>query len=374
MNPRIEIFDAQSIDRFAASSGATAGAAGRYIASLVTDGARSYVDNVDVDVRMLTVDGTVLPLLVNARGTSNADICSPYNHYIEYTLEEVAKRYRRVPAPIFKALLWPLAAVLRTGRIDQAAFVNNWLLTTNPRLALTHQQVRELTARLVETCPNSAIVFRSVNARTDEAVLDNLRQNHYRLVRSRRIYVLDATTVDYLEHYNAQWDRRFLARTPYRIVRDHAVLAGHTLRLTALYRDVYLNRHSRLNPHFNERFFALTLREKTLTYRALERDGRVDGFVAYFADERVMTAALLGYDLTLPRKHGLYRMLIAVLMAEAAAAGLLLNLSGGAGRFKVLRGAVPAEEFDAVYDAHLPVHRRFSWAVLLTAARLWSRV
>lgn len=370
MTPRIEFFDAQSIDRFTA----TAGPASRYIASLVTGGARSYVDNADVDVQGLTIDGTVLPLVVSERGRSNADVCSPYAHYIDYTLEEVAKRHRNVPPQVFKALLWPLAAVLKTGRIDRAVFVNNWLLTTNPRLDLTYEQVRELTTRLVEMCPGSAIVFRSMNAHTDEAALLGLRRNRYRLVRSRRIYLLDATTVDYLDHDNARWDRRFLACTPYRIVRDHEELATHTPRLTALYRNLYLDRHSGLNPHFNERFFALTLEEKTLTYVALERNGRVDGFVAYFADERVMTGVLLGYDLALPRKLGLYRLLVALLTAEAAEAGLLLNLGGGTGHFKLLRGAVPAEEFDAVYDAHLPAHRRLSWTVLLTAARLWSQV
>ena len=87
-----------------------------------------------------------------------------------------------------------------------------------------------------------------------------------------------------------------------------------------------------------------------------------------------MTGALLGYDLGLPRKLGLYRLLFALLTAEAADAGLVLNLGGGSGRFKLLRGAMAAEEFDAVYDAHLPPHRRFSWTLLLTAAHLWSQV
>jgi hypothetical protein len=370
MTPKIEIFDARSIDRFTASSAPVS----RYVASLAAGGARHYVDNVDVEVKVLAVDGEVLPLLISDRVGHNADVCSPYAHYVEYTLEEVAKRHPHVPPQLFKALLWPLAAVLKTGRIDQVVFVNNWLLTTNPRLNLTSPQIRELTARLVETCPESAIVFRSINARTDAAVLLMLRQNRYRLVRSRRIYLLDPTNVDYLDHDNAQWDRRLLARSPYRVVRDHEALAAYTPRLAALYHDVYLHRHSRLNPHFNEHFFALTLRENTLTYRAIERDGRIDGFVAYFVDDRVMTGVLLGYDVGQPRKLGLYRLLFALLTAEAAEAGLLLNLGGGTGRFKLLRGAMAAEEFDAVYDAHLPPHRRFSWTLLLTAAHLWSQV
>ena len=373
MIPKIEIFDARSIDRFTASSASMADPAGRYLASLAARGARHYVDNVDVGVKVLAVDGQVLPLLISDRRGQNAGICSPYAHYVEYTLEEVAKRHPHVPPQLFKALLWPLAVALKTGRIDRVVFVNNWLLTTNPRLTLTSSHIRALTARLVEMCPESAIVFRSINARTDEAVLRMLRQHRYRRVRSRRIYLLDPRNAHYLDHDNAQWDQRLLARSPYRVVRDREALAAHVPRLAALYHDVYVNRHSRLNPHFNEHFFALTLREATLTYRALERDGRIDGFVAYFVDDRVMTGVLLGYDLALPRKLGLYRLLFALLTAEAADAGLVLNLGGGNGRFKLLRGAMAAEEFDAVYDAHLPPHRRFSWTFLMTAAHLWSQ-
>ena len=43
---------------------------------------------------------------------------------------------------------------------------------------------------------------------------------------------------------------------------------------------------------------------------------------------------------------------------------LLLNLSGGAGDFKMLRGGVPTIEYDAVYHAHLPRHRRLPWRIL----------
>ena len=374
MTLNIEILDASSIDGSRASSEAMAGPAGRYVASLVTAGARHYVDNADVEIRALAVDGKVLPLLISDGAGANADVISPYVHYVEYTLEEVAKRHRHLPPQLFGTLMWPLATVLKVGRIDRVVFVNNWLLGTNPRLNLTSEQIRELTGCLVEMFPASAIVFRSLNVHTDQAVLLTLQQNRYRLVRSRRIYLLDPTNNSYLHHDNAQWDRRLLARTPYRVVRDHEELAAHAPRLTALYRDLYLTKYSRLNPHFNERFFALTLRESTLTYRALERDGRIDGFVAYFVDDRVMTGSLLGYDRELPRQLGMYRLLFALLTAEAAEARLLLNLGGGTGRFKLLRGAVPTEEFDAVYDAHLPGHRRFAWTLLLTAARLWSRM
>src|SRR5204863_4525627 len=62
----------------------------------------------------------------------------------------------------------------------------------------------------------------------------------------------------------------------------------------------------------------LTLGEGILIYRALRRDNRVDGFVAYFIQDGVATGAILGYERSLPQGLGLYRMLFALLIAEAA--------------------------------------------------------
>ncbi|HSF01902.1 MAG TPA: class I SAM-dependent methyltransferase, partial [Solirubrobacterales bacterium] len=73
------------------------------------------------------------------------------------------------------------------------------------------------------------------------------------------------------------------------------------------------------------------------------------------------------------RGLGLYRTLMALFIAEASERQLLLNLSAGADQFKALRGAVPVEEFDAVYDRHLPVLRRSVWAGLAVAGRLKAR-
>src|SRR5262249_58873840 len=84
----------------------------------------------------------------------------------------------------------------------------------------------------------------------------------------------------------------------------------------------------------------------------------------------VMTGAVLGYAQELSQKLGLYRLAVAMLIAEATARHLQLNLSGGVGQFKMLRGAIPVEEFDAVYDHHLPLHRRLAWTALWLACRL----
>ncbi|WP_332310230.1 hypothetical protein [Paenibacillus sp. P22] len=57
-------------------------------------------------------------------------------------------------------------------------------------------------------------------------------------------------------------------------------------------------------------------------------------------------------------------MLSAVLIRTAGSSGHLLHESSGAAQFKRNRGAVSDIEYSAVYDAHLPWHRRAGWSFL----------
>jgi len=365
----IDILEAATIGRLTGSDPARA-----YVKAVVSAGAAFYVDNANVETKAITVGGKILPLLIaSGRRDGNADICSIYSHYVEYTIAEVTRRRPRLPIGLARALMLPLATVLSRGCIDRAVFVNNWILPTNPAPRLSPPELAKMTGVLTAANPDAAIVFRSVNARTDGSFVTALRENGYRLIRSRRVYLLDTVRGDHRRHGNFLFDARLLARSPYAVLSDDRALLPHTGRMAALYRDLYLDKYTRLNPQLNERFFSLTIGERFLNYRALEKDGRVDGFISYLVQDGVMTSAVLGYDQGLPRKLGLYRQLYAILIREAAEQQLVLHLSGGAARFKELRGAVPEEEYDAVYDRHLPPFRRFAWTCLAHATSIWSR-
>ena len=344
--------------------------ASRYVTTLVRNGAGSYVDNAHVRMRALVIGGKVLPLIISEGRAGNSDVCSPYVHYVEYTLEEFARRNPRVPSVVLKALASPLAALLRVGSIDRVVFVNNWLLTANPSPALSASEITSLTIRLIEQYPQSAIVFRSVNPVVDRPGFEALLVNGYRLVRSGRVYLIDPGSRRYLEAQNVHTDLRLLRKSSYAVVAGPESLESSVPRLAQLYRDLNLGKHSWLNPQFNARFFHLTLMERVLTYQALVRQGRVDAFGAYLIKDGVMTLTFLGYDRRLPRRLGLYRMAFALVMDIAAEYGVLLHVGGGTGGFKLGRGAVPVEEYDAVYDRHLAAHRRLAWTTLRGLGRI----
>ncbi len=348
--------------------------AGRYVSSLMRDGTLRYFQNIDLPVCAAEVDGSVVPLVLNCGKVRSADVCSPYAHYLRYTIEEFSKRHPAAPRFGLNVGASAVGALLRSAHLDRVALLNNWLLATNPSPEWSGEQIGALTRRITQQYPDFAVVIRSVNPVLDGGFCSALVENGYRLVRGRRVYILDARSPDCLEHQNLQRDIKLLESSGYRVIDDPTVLELHTARMQELYRRLYVSKHSGLNCDFTSQFFALMLKHRIFCYRALERDGRIDGFLTYFVQRGLITGAVAGYDCDLPQSAGLYRMLMAVMILKAARQQAVLNLSAGAGSFKQLRGAVPVEEFDAVYDSHLPTYRRAAWTAIIIGGRFAARI
>jgi len=365
----IEVIDADHLDRLPQLD-RPSDAASCYIASIVRRGPSSFLDNANVRMEALLIDEKILPLVISAGIEGNSSVCSAYSHYYEYASDEFARRFGRVPFAMLKAPGSLLAAALRAGSIDRIVFVNNWLLSTNPGHGLSSAQVAAVTSYLTRRYSGSAIVFRSINPLSDGPGFKALRTNHFRFVPSRRVYMVDTASRRYLERSNLRTDLSKLKRTSYSIVDGSSDLTPHARRFAQLYRDLYLDKHSELNPQYRADFFALILEGRFLTHRAFIKDGRVDAFISYLLQDEVITGALIAYDLNSSRKLALYRMGVALLIAEAAQRKVLVNLSAGAGDFKMLRGAMPVQEYDAVYDCHLPIYRRLPWTCLRAVAQL----
>ncbi len=366
---RVEFVDAGQVEALSRVPGSGASWAG-YLAALLVDGPRAYADNADADMEVLLVDGTLLPLVLNRGSLGTAESCSPYSHYVAYTLEEGGKRHTGLSQWLFLAGASPAAHLARVAGIDRVVSVNNWLLATNPSVRLEAEQLQEVTACLTRKYPDRAILWRSLNPRIDGALIDYACQSGYRLLRSRRVYMVDAGPQIYREHQNARRDLALLKRTTHEVISDRDALAPYVERMTELFRVLYLGKHSQLNTAFNKRFFDLTLATGVFQFRAFRADGQVVAFIAFYTRDRIMTASLIGYDLNLPRSLGLYRLGFATFLAEGASKGLCLNLSAGAGSFKRLRGGVPVDEYDVVYDRHLPLARRAGWFAFSAVSRM----
>jgi hypothetical protein len=365
---KVEFADASRVRKLCHVPGSAGPWAG-YLAALLADGPLAYADNANVEIEALLVDDTLLPLVLSRGGEGAAETCSPYSHYVSYSLEEAGKRHPGLPRWLFSLATAAATPFTRAANIDRVVSINNWLLSTNPSVRLDVEQVRDVSACLASKYPDRAILWRSLNPKIDAVLIEHARASGYRLLRSRRVYLVNPEPRAGRQHKNVRRDFELLRRTRYEVISDPEALAPHAQRMAELFRSLYLGKHSRLNTAFNTRFFAVTLAAGVFEYRAFRADGEVVAFVAFFIRDRIMTGAVLGYDVKLPLSLGLYRLCMATLIAEAASRGLTLNLSAGADSFKKFRGGVPVDEYDAVYDRHLPWRRRAGWFMLSALSR-----
>jgi MoaA/NifB/PqqE/SkfB family radical SAM enzyme len=371
---RIEFIDRDSINSTCLPIADASTPTKKYILSLIKNGPGWYVDNVQAQMMALVVDDSLIPLVIAEKNSNDSDVCSVNSHYVKYTIEELRKDKDRFSRVLLTLCVWGVALILKFARADKVVYVNNWLFATNPCPQLSPIQIGEITTALKKKFPDHALIFRSINTHLYRDFFHALREKGYRMVRSRRIYIVDPTSRKYLKNKNVKRDRKLLEDGPYEIVDTDQLTEADVPRITELYRKLYLKKHSFLNPQLNEQFFLLTLQEKILSFKALKRNGRIDAFVCHYFREEIMTGTFIGYDTQMPIESNLLRQAFSLEMAVAEEKSMMLHLSAGVGEFKRFRSALPCTEFDAVYDAHLPLRRRFAWGFLEFSLGCWQHL
>ncbi|GED71580.1 hypothetical protein BRE01_52820 [Brevibacillus reuszeri] len=338
-----------------------------YILPLMTEEPSRYVQNVQTQLLALTIDDRIMPLTVNEAEYDNSYVCSPYTHYVSYAKEELDMLDSALWKGLFTPLLSTLGGWMRVSQSNRMAIVNNWLLSTNLYHEMTAEDAEWITEHCVERFPRHIVAFRSVCRKLCPDFYDGLQRAGYILIPSRYVYLFHPDWPA-----QGKWrvrntlgrDRQLLERSDYRILSHEELGEEHAERIVGLYNALYLDKYSQHNPQFTSEFIRLAMQKKTLTLIGLEKDGRLDGILGYYQRNGVMTTPLFGYDTSLPKKTGLYRMLSSLLVREAERQGILLHQSAGVGAFKADRGAVGEPEYTAVYVQHLPVHRRAIWQVM----------
>ncbi len=332
-----------------------------------------FVANADVEMRLWRAGDQVLPVVFRNAGGRAANVCSPWSHYVSYPLGEIHRHDRGLAALAKRSLVYISIPLLRASGIDEVVSVNNWLLSTNPSVALDRKEVERLTAALCDQFPQRAILFRTVNPKTSPELTAHLIDCHYSLVASRTVYLLDPASGAFRQSKDVRRDRKLLHDGIYEMVDHDGLCASDMPRLAELHRLLYIDKHSVLNPEFLPLFFETAWRNRFFAFQALRTQGRVDAYVASFELGGLLTASLIGYDTRLPEDLGLYRRAIALVLEDSCLRGLPMHWSAGVGRFKHHRGARPFVEYDAVFDRHLPLHRRGGWRLLKAAGFLQDR-
>ena len=344
---------------------------------LTSDRSEAFVTNLSSTLEAARLGDATIPCSVSS-GAPTCYVCCPSTAYVDYARFEILTHdLSRTARMMARPLLLMGALLVRSAGLDRQVQVNNWLVATNPPVkaagwTLERCDLAHLVDHLIVRYPHHVIFWRSLNARSDDAVMGMMRMAGWVLVPSRRVYLLDCRKIPPRTGRDEARDRAILASSCYEVVDGSTFSDDDFERAAQLYAMLYLCKYTSLNPQYTARFIAALTRAGILDLRGLRvPNGRLDGIIGFLDGGDVMTAPVVGYDTGIPQRDGLYRMLMAIAFGRARMRGLLFNASAGADGFKLNRGAEPVLEWSAVYDRHRPWPQRVALRLL---ALLLTRV
>ena len=336
------------------------------------DGVIRWVANVAARLNTACIGGQVVPVTVLTGPPSRSSyVGSPHAAWISYPVAEALDRLsgwkRHLGAAALNTLAVPFVAAQVVGRLGRAAVVANHLVSTNLHPTWTTADIAAATPDLTVRFPDRPLVLRNICPAADPVLADGLTAAGWRLIPARRIYLADPREPALWKHNHLKRDVKLLGQTDVELVGPEELTARDLPALRTVFRQLFIAKHSALNPDYTESFFRLCHERRFLDLYALRLDGRPVGVLGVYERNGWVTTPLIGYDTTLPQELGLYRRLMALLFREAKRRGCRLHLSSGAGGFKAARGGIAHMEYTAVHARHLAAPRRAAIAAFASA-------
>lgn len=342
-----------------------------FVSTLQSLGVKNAINNVTTTISVLDTGKHLFPISSNCSNESgvNCYVVSPMSAYVEYALVELNRINNWLLSLALKRLIHIVGAMLKWSNIDGIVYVNNWLVSTNiyPRF-WDKKNISATTNFLSIAFPNEAIGFRSLNRYCNASLLNDFKKIGYISIPSRQVYIFDCrdkAALNIKARHNFRMDKSILEKSEYNVIDGSSLVDSDFDRIEELYNALYLKKYTELNPHYKSSWLKAGQEHGWLNYLVLKnKHGRIDGVIGFFQNNDVITAPIVGYDTSIPKQIGLYRMLTYLCIVEAIKHKKILNLGSGASEFKRLRGGTPEIEYSMVYTNHLSWGKRIAWIIL----------
>lgn len=316
---------------------------------------KKFINNVNTISCFNVIDNAVYPFTVNNKIDNNSYVCSIYTAIILYSLQEVKKINNFLLRCVLKIIILILNPIFRVAKIEKIVATNNFLLSTNifPKISIC--SFKNYFNKMIKRYPDHLILVRSLNMHLNETLLIKLKELGFKLVPSRQVYIFDKKIKDYTQAHNFKIDTKFMnSQKIYKPCFLMNASLNDYKRIAQLYFKLYILKYSEYNPVYNENYIEFTHKNKLINYTVLRNEnGIIDAVIGFYERDGLLTAPIVGYDTDLPKRFGLYRILMAFAINRAYNENKILNLSSGASHFKILRGGVPFIEYSAIYFEHL---------------------
>lgn len=319
-----------------------------------------FIKNSHAFVDILKVYTEEIPIVKESNSNKNLSyVTSLSTQYILYTREEVLKspkylKKQKYLARYVAPVAYQFAKVMLRNRI---IWINN-NLTSTPLYNSNWDNIDilKLSRSLSELYPNKFIIFKSLEPLTDEVFFNKFAHQDFIPLLGRQVYIFDPQKSNYKKKRSFQMDRK-LAKNQKRFYWSYLDLNNDSdiTRVLDLYKKLYIEKHSLYNPVYTENFIKNGFGNFKLRFEVL-KDKENDSIVAVQGiqeTDRIINTCYIGYDQSLPTAVGLYRMMNYELMNQAIEKNKILNMSSGAGDFKMKRGATASFEYQMIYKKNL---------------------
>lgn len=343
-----------------------------YVDTLQSLGLSNAIGNVQTQLDTIMIEGQPVPTTLNDTEYGNSYVCSPYTAYISYAEDELELIQSKGQRRLFRGAIRLADKLLKWARINQTLSINNWLVSTNLPPNWSADTIPDLTHRLVQRYPQHSFNIRSLNWHNNAALMQSLQENGWLLIPARQVYLFDNQDRQWWQRSHTKRDQSLLRKTALKQVLPCEHLEDDFVDIRACFNKLFIEKHSHFNPQFSAEYLFQMHKHGLMKFYSF-RDPEGDKIVAsigLFTQQEIITTPMVGYDTSLPKELGLYRLLMAVLLKETYESGQMMNLSSGAGNFKRARGGVPTIEYTAFYTKHLSCRRK---AIMYLFAKLLNR-
>lgn len=361
-------YDAQTIDQLIWPETEENTYSKTFLLSFIKNGTKYYIDNIEARINALSIDSYVIPIVIVDEQYENSFVCSPYGHYISYALECSDRIFKqKFVRSIINGFVKCLGSTLRLGKVNKIIYVNNWLFPTDlHHKNIKQEHVEAITRHLINHFPEYAIAFKSINDSTLPQLSEALENCQYDSIVTRQIFLTDTKKEEIFQTRIFKSDLKLLKEcsSTFTVVDKNELNQADLEKILALYKHLYVEKYSKLNPQHNQNFFDLVYKSDLIQIKAIKKNQEIDGFFGYFIRDGIMTAPLFGYNEKQSDNKSLYRLLSTLLTLEAKEKGCLLHQSAGASFYKKVRRAEPHMESMSVYTKHLSFLRQLPWKCL----------
>ena len=331
-----------------------------FVCFLKNKSTEHFIKNIKSDIEILKVEQKYYPITINRTEYQNSYVCSPYTAYISYARDELGLIQSTRMQWVFRAMIWGASGLLKLGKINQTASINNWLFSTNLVPEWKAGTVKRLTQDLTQLHPYHALSIRSLNTITNPQLIKNLSANGWMMLPARQIYLFNTDEKDWWTRNNVKNDQRLLRKTDLEQVLPEQHSSEDFKAIEACYNKLYIEKHSTFNPQYNADYFEFLHQNRLIEFFSFrDKDKKIVASIGLFTQQNTITAPIAGYDTDQPKSLGLYRLLIAQLLKTTHERDQVLNLSSGASDFKMQRGGQAVIEYTAFYVDHLPSKQKF---------------